>query len=168
MDSGVKKMVQIQTVERLQRPADGLICNLLGSEITNISVTCDNQLVVEQLRELEGYCYCWCLLLQVSVFDFCAGLWGATLGGYRWSRRLVGRLIFERAVFGRREAELLRHLGFGLSLLVETQFPQQLIYLRAGHVRQGDALRRKHTCYKRTIKLCSKQKTLICDILIVQ
>lgn len=60
MDSDVKKKkVQIQTVELLQRPsADGLICNLLGSKITNISVTCDNQLVVEQLRELEGDCYC--------------------------------------------------------------------------------------------------------------
>lgn len=65
----------------------------------------------------------------------------------------MGRLIFERAVFGRREAELLRHLVLGLSLLVETQFPQQLIYLRAGHVRQGNTLRRKRTCYKRTIKL---------------
>lgn len=54
MDSGVKKKRCKFRLEHLQRPADGLICNLLGSEITNISVTCDNQLVVEQLRELEG------------------------------------------------------------------------------------------------------------------
>lgn len=55
------------------------------------------------------------------------GLWGGGLRG-------GGGLIFEWAVFGRREAELFWHLLTGVGLLVEAQFVQQLIDLRAGHV----------------------------------
>lgn len=55
------------------------------------------------------------------------GLWGGGLRG-------EGCLILERAVFGRREAELFWHLLTGVGLLVEAQFAQQLIDLRAGHV----------------------------------
>lgn len=52
----------------------------------------------------------------------------------------MSRLVVKRAIFGRREAELLRHLVLLLSLLVETQFPQQLVDLRAGHVGQSDPI----------------------------
>ena len=79
------------------------------------------------------------------MFDFCAGLRRGVLRGKTGSGLFVRRLVFEWAVFGRREAKLLRHLVLRLSLLVEAELPQQLVDLRAGHVRQGDPLRRTHT-----------------------
>lgn len=79
------------------------------------------------------------------MLDFCVGLGGRVLCGERGRGGFVRRLVFKRAVFGRGEAELLRHLVLGLSLLVEAQLLQQLVDLRAGHVRQGDPLWRTHT-----------------------
>lgn len=57
------------------------------------------------------------------------GLWGGGLCG-----RGGGGLVFERAVFGGREAELFWHLLVARGLLVEAQFAQQLVDLGAGHV----------------------------------
>lgn len=82
------------------------------------------------------------------MLDFCFGLWGGVLCGRSGSGRFVHRLVFKWAVFGRREAELLWHLVLRLGLLVEAQFPQQLVDLRAGHVRQGDPLEDTHTHVK--------------------
>lgn len=104
-----------------------------------------SQLIVKQQRDSV---VTWAILffllctpaadeLKVSVLGLCLGLWGGGLCGGGG-----GGLIFEWAVFGRREAVLLWHLLTGAGLLVEAKFAQQLIDLVAGHVWQGDPLTR--------------------------
>lgn len=104
----------------------------------------NSQLVGEQPR---GSVVQWAFLLcgsadglEVSVLDFCLGLWGGGPCGRSGGGRLVCWLILERAVFGGRKPELLGHLLISLRLLVEAQFPQQLVDLGTGHVGQRDSL----------------------------
>lgn len=112
----------------------------------------NSQLVVEQPR---GSVVQWAFLLcspadglEVSVLDFCLGLWGGGLCGRSGGGGLACRLVLERAVFGGRKAELLGHVLVSLRLLVEAQFPQQLVDLGAGHVGQGDPLWTTHVLNK--------------------
>lgn len=68
--------------------------------------------------------------LEVSALGLCLGLRGGS------------GLVFEWGVFGRGEAKLFWHLLTGVGLLVEAQLAQQLIDLGAGHVWQGNPLKR--------------------------
>lgn len=72
------------------------------------------------------------------MFGVGAGLGGCALFGRRGRRGLL--VTFEGAVFGGGEEELLRYLVFRLNLLIEAQRPQELVDLRATHIRQGNTV----------------------------
>lgn len=104
---------------------------------------CNDKLIVGQLWRrvvllITGHSKMVSVELQVGAL----GLRGDVLRGGRGGRGWRLRGVFKRAVFGRGEEELLGHFLLRLSLLVEAQLLQQLIDLRAGHIRQGYPLRK--------------------------